>query len=287
MAITEDTLAYINYFISVYVGYFIVITGLIGNIINLLIFTQLKLFRDNQFAFYLTVASTVDSGQLILSMATRVTTTIYGYDPARTSLIWCRFRTYFNQLLAVISATTVCFAAIDQYLSTSHHIQLRQMSTFKLARRLVGVLIIFAASYSITFPVFYDIRANSTCAISNPVFTYYYSFVHLCILLGIVPVIISFLFSLFAYHNVRRIVRRHMPIVRRRLDHQLTAMILVRVALLIVTTLPYVSVRMYQIIDPVDQNNTYAVAVDSLIRIAFIMLNNINYSVIDFYFIYL
>ena len=286
MAITEDTIDYIDYFISIYVGYFIVIIGLIGNIINILIFTQLKIFRENQFAFYLTVASTVDSGQLILSMATRVTTTVYGYDPVRISLIWCRFRTYFTQFLAVISATTVCFAAIDQYLSTSHHIQLRQMSTFKLARLLVGVLIIFAASYSIPFPIFYEIRSNSTCTIYNPVFTYYYSLVHICILLGIVPVVISLLFSLFAYRNVRRIVRRQMAIVRRRLDQQLTAMILARVALLVFTTLPYASVRMYQILDPVDQNNTFAVAVDQLLRIAFIMLNYINYSVIDFYFVY-
>jgi hypothetical protein len=279
MAFVESTIVYITYFISVYIGYFLVITGLIGNIMNILVFTQLKLFRENQSAFYLTVASIVDCCQLIFTTATRVTTTAFGFDLTQTSISWCKLRIYFAQFAGITSTITVCFAAFDQYLSTSHDNQLRQMSTFKSAQRLVGILIIFAALYSITFPVFYEIRSTSGCSIYNSVFNYYYSFVHLCILLGLVPVIISSLFSLFAYQNVRCIVRRQMPIVRRRLDRQLTAMILLRVALLILTTLPYVSVRMYRILNPVDQNNTFAVTMDQLITFASTIIYAVNFSV--------
>ncbi|CAF5084844.1 unnamed protein product, partial [Rotaria sp. Silwood1] len=46
-----------------------------------------------------------------------------------------------------------------------------------------------------------------------------------------------------AYQNVRRIVRRHMSINRRKLDQQLSAMILIRVGFLVVMTLPYVLQR--------------------------------------------
>ena len=46
---------------------------------------------------------------------------------------------------------------------------------------------------------------------------------------GLLPIFVSSLFSLLAYRNVRRIVRRQIPMDRRRLDQQLTAMIFMRV----------------------------------------------------------
>ena len=80
------------------------------------------------------------------------------------------------------------------------------------------------------------------------------------------PIAISTFFSLLSFSNVRRIVRRQIPIVRRRLDRQLTAMILVRVALFVITITPFVCIRAYQLNQSVDSTNSYAVAVDQLIR---------------------
>ncbi|CAF4762180.1 unnamed protein product [Rotaria sp. Silwood1] len=233
MASEEQTIVFMTYFISVYLGYFIVIIGVIGNIINILVFTQLKLFRRNQSAFYLTVASIVDSFQLIFAMSTRITATVIGFDLTRTSLIWCKLRVYLIRSTRIISIITICFAAIDQYLSTNSHIQLRQLSTFKLAQRLI---------------------------------------------IGLLPIFISSLFSLLAYQNVRRIIRRQMSIVRRRLDRQLTAMILLRVALFVITTLPYISFRIYQINTSVNYHYTDSVGIIELINATLITIYNIDYS---------
>ncbi|CAF4660510.1 unnamed protein product, partial [Rotaria sp. Silwood2] len=52
---------------------------------------------------------------------------------------------------------------------------------------------------------------------------------------------------ILAYRNVRRIVRRQMPIRRRKFDQQLTAMILIRVIFLIITISPYVLERIYAV----------------------------------------
>jgi hypothetical protein len=284
MASTEQTIVFINHIISVYVGFFIIITGFIGNIINILVFTQLKLFRRNQSAFYLTVAPIVDCCQLIFTTCIRVIAAAFSFDPTQTSLIWCKLRIYLAQCGATISLATVCFAAIDQYLSTSYHNRLRQISTFKLAQRLIGILIIFTALYAIPFPIFQEIRPSSGCATYNPTFNYFYSFVHLCIILGILPIVVSSFFSLLAYQNVRRITRRQMPIVRRRLDRQLTAMILVRVALFVITTSPFVGSRIYEINNSVDENNnSYSIAIQQLIKTTFIALYNINYTVFDIF----
>jgi hypothetical protein len=102
--------------------------------------------------------------------------------------------------------------------------------------------------------------------------------------IGVLPIVVSSLFSILAFQNVRRIVRRQIPVVRRRLDRQLTAMILVRVALFVITTLPYVIFRTYEINDPVDVTDNYAFALDVLIRTVVSLFYNVNYSVFDFLF---
>jgi hypothetical protein len=286
MTITEQTIGLMTFIVSVYFGYFLIIIGLVGNIINILVFTQLKRFRRNQSAFYLTVAAIAGCFQLIFTVSTRVTATAFGYDPTRTSLIWCKLRIYIAQFGGVISMIILCLTAIDQYLSTSSDIRLRQISTFKRIRRLVATLIISAALYSIPVAIFHDIRSKAGCIIYNPTYSYYYSFVHLCIVVAILPIIVSSLFSILAYRNVRRIIRRQIPIVRRRLDRQLTAMILVRVALFVITAIPYAAVRTYQLNRPVNQNDTYAVAVNRLLQNIVTTLYNLNHSVFDFLFFF-
>jgi len=281
---SAGTINSITYYLSIYGGFFLIITGLIGNIINILVFTLLKIFQKNQSAFYLIVGSIVDCYLLIFSTATTVTTTAsFGYDVTQTSNVWCKIRAYLTQFGGTVLPTTICFSAIDQYLSTSYHNQLRQMSTFKLAQRLTGILIILAALYSISFPIFEEVHPISGCAIYNSAYNYYYSFVHLCIVLGILPIVVSSFFSFLAYQNVRRITRRQMPIVRRRLDRQLTAMILVRVALFVITILPFVIYRTYELNNSVDQNDAYAVAVDQLIKMVVTRFYNINYAVVDLF----
>ena len=274
---SEYTLEAVNYYLTVYAGYATVIPGLVGHMINILVFTKLKLFRGNPSVLYLTIGSIFDCWQLLFLTTPRFASVASGYDATRMSLFWCKFRGYLIVTGAVILTTNICFAAIDQYLSTSYYLRLRQMSNYKLAQRAVAVLIILALLYGVIFLFFFEIQI--TCGTFNPGFNYFYSFVHFCLFTGLFPIVISLLFSCLAYQNVRRIVRRPAAGGRRRLDHQLTAMILVRVALFVCTTIPYVSLRIYQINHSPDPNNTYAVDVDQVIRTCFNVTYTINTSV--------
>ncbi|CAF4663865.1 unnamed protein product [Rotaria sp. Silwood1] len=224
---------------------------LLRNIINILVFTQLKLFRRNQSAFYLIIASIVDSCQLILGID-------LVFDVTRTSLIWCKLQAYFAQFTRIISTIIICFAAIDQYLSTNYYIQLRPLSTLKLAQHLIGILIIFSFLYCIPFLVFHEIHPNTD--------------------FGTLPIFISSLFSLLAYRNVRRIIRHQMSILRRRLDRQLTAMILLRVTLFVIASLPHTSYEIYELNNPVVDDHSYSAVLSELIEIIFITILKINYS---------
>jgi len=90
---------------------------------------------------YLTVASIVDCLQLTFASTTHVTTTAFRFDPTTASDVWCKLEAYLTRLGGTVLIAIICFADIDQYLSTSYHNQLRQISTFTLAQ--YRIIIIF------------------------------------------------------------------------------------------------------------------------------------------------
>jgi hypothetical protein len=92
-------------------------------------------------------------------------------------------------------------------------------------------------------------------------------------------------FAFLAYRNVRRIVRRQIPIVRRRLDQQMTAMVLTRVILLVCLVSPYTIYRIFIINFPISQSDPMKYAIGRLVQAIFFTVLNLNYTVKMFYFI--
>src|SRR5205085_4869252 len=95
------------------------------------------------------------------------------------------------------------------------------------------------------------------------------------------PITISTFSATLAYFNVRRIVRRQVPIVRRRLDRQLTAMVLTKVAFLVVTTLPFVIFRIYTLNRSIDPNDSVRLAIEQLLFTITSSLFFVNSAVSD------
>ena len=213
-----NILSFIQQFSS-YSNYIIFTIGITGNILNILVFTGLKTFRNNQCAFYLTTEAISNIIQLIISFLVRILITLYGTDPTGSVLFWCKLRGIIIILCTVISFSAVCFAAFDQYLSTNHQFYLREKSTIKLAKTLVLIATCFSLLHIIPFGIFVKIQSSS-CLVFDPTMSNYISYFYYPVLTGILPIFIASLFSFFAYQNVRRIVRRQIAIIRRRLDRQ-------------------------------------------------------------------
>jgi hypothetical protein len=127
---------------TIYVCFIILFAGIFGHLIDILIFTSSKLFRKNQTAFYLTIESIVNCLILLLSFTSRIAINGFNNDLTQTSIVWCKLRQVFATSFTLLSLTIVCFASIDQYISTSYNPYLKQMSTLKLAHRLTLIAII-------------------------------------------------------------------------------------------------------------------------------------------------
>lgn len=233
--------------LNLYSSYIIFFVGLLGNVLNIIVLSKVKIFRGNCCAFYIFVESIISLFLLLQYIINEFFQIIYQTDPASLSLIYCKIRTTLGQSCRILIACIVCFEALDQYLSTHHRFNVRQMSTLKLARYLIAIATIFCIAQTIPYIIFYDIIRPYGCIITNQGLKIYYSFVYYILLNGFLPIFISSLFSLLAYRNVRHLVRRQVPTERRKLDHQLTAMIFVRVVFFIIILLPYTIFRIYSL----------------------------------------
>ncbi len=265
---------------SVYSGCILFIPGVIGNIFNILIFTQLKQFRDNRWAFYLTVDSICNFLYQFVYISVTILTVIYGDDGTAHSLFWCRLRYMLPVALVLTAFYTICLAAIDQFFSTNYRFNLlRQLCTLKLAHRLTFVCICFWIAHSIVFGLFFYIQPPFGCSIVNSIFLRYSTYFYYPVLIGVLPITIASFFGILAYRNVRHIIRRQIPVARRRLDQQMTAMILTRVISFVCLALPFTIYRIFTLNYPISQNDLMKYAIERLVQVILISWISLTYTV--------
>lgn len=276
---TEEEIYNVFRYLINLLSFIILFGGLIGHIIDILVFTSSRRFRNRPSAFFLTVESIVNSVQLIISFSSRIAINGFDDDLTRTSLAWCKIRSAIATSCTLISLTIVCFAAINQYLSTSFQSYLKNLSTLNFAHSLTGIAIIIWGLHGILFLIFMDNKSTIKCTVVNDIFLVYVTYIYYLILTGFLPIIIMSVFAILASHNVRAIVRSNIPIFRLRIDQQLTAMIIARVAFSVIITLPYVLFRVYSLRNQLLGRDPTSPAIAELIGTIAFALFYLNFSV--------
>jgi hypothetical protein len=264
---------------TLYTGYILFAFGIIGNAINILVFTQLKLFRNNRCAFYLTIESISSCLYQSIVFITIIFTSIYGDDGTGHFLVWCRLKYILGQTAVLIVFSMICCAAADQFFSTNYRLHLRECFTLKVARCFTFTFVCIWMIHSIIFGLFSGIQPSVGCVISNQIYLQYATFFLYPVLFGLLPIVIASFFSLLAFQNVRRIVRRQLPILRRRLDRQMTAMVLIRVVFFVCFAFPYSIFRIYAINFPISRSQPMPFAVRQLLQAIFTSFPALIYTV--------
>jgi len=276
---TIQTNSIVYHTLITFISFTVLFGGIFGNTANILVLTRLKLFRNNSATFYLVTESIVNVFQMLIPFTSRIAINSFDSDLTKTSLVWCKFRQVFSQIVALMTLSIICFASFDQFLSTSHYPYLRQSSTVRLARITVSSAALLSFIQAIPFVIYFEIRPLLGCSVYDAGIVIYTTYGYYFLLSGILPIFISSLFSILAYQNVRRIVRRQMAIRRRKLDQQLTAMILARVTFFILTFTPYVVVRIYILVSMKTQPSVTNTALVQIVSNISTLLSFVNYSV--------
>jgi hypothetical protein len=240
---TISPLTLISQQISIYYGIPVLAAGLIGGFLSVIVFLSLKTFRQSSCAFYLTVMSFVNIGQLFSGLLSRIMITGYSTDWTATSPFYCKFRYFLLQLCTLVSLTCITLATIDQYLATSSHPRFQQWSNLKVAYRLTTIFVILWSLHGILYLVFFAsgqslVNGKTSCMIINAIFGKYHTYGYFVILTGFLPISMTVLFALMAFRNIQQLAYRSVPLVRRELEKQLTMIVLVQVAINSFTLLP-------------------------------------------------
>ncbi|CAF1522942.1 unnamed protein product [Adineta steineri] len=245
--------------ITIYVGIPTLIAGILGGLLNTIVFLSLRTFRESPCAFYLTIMSIVNVGQMITGLLARILTSGFNIDWSLTSLFYCKFRLYCFQVCALISMTCICLAIIDQYLITCSRQRWQQWSNMTIARCLSAIFILIWILHTIPYLIYYNhVISNTTskvtCIVTNNTFQQYVTFGLIFIIGKLLPICMTFLFGILAYRNLRQMSHRALPIVRRELDKQLTVMVLVLVVCAFFMNMPYTIVYLLTAMPQLTQN---------------------------------
>lgn len=151
--------------------------SLIGNLINILVFTNLKIFHHNRCDFYLIVESIVGTAQVTQLLINQMwKLSINGVEPVTVSLAWCKLKTLLPQWFRLMLVSIVCFIAIDQFLCTNPVAHVRQLSSLKIAQSQIFFATILCLLHSVPFVVFLQIHPLLGCVITNTAWTNYLAF---------------------------------------------------------------------------------------------------------------
>ncbi|CAF1313874.1 unnamed protein product [Adineta steineri] len=229
------SLLYISQQVTIYLGFFLLVVGVIGNGINILVFSSVRTYRKSPCTFYFLIASIINVIYIIINLISRIVSAGYGIDLTRTSSTWCRTRQYLIGVFSLISITCSCLATIDQFLLTSRNAYLRSLSNIILAHRIVLIVVIVGCIHTIPCLIFFDISpVTKTCVNINAVYNYYV-IVYVLTVTCMIPVIIMIIFGYLTYRNI------HLTkvLAQQQADRQLIRMTLIEVVLVVFTITPY------------------------------------------------
>ncbi|CAF0795314.1 unnamed protein product [Adineta steineri] len=224
------SLLYISQQLIRYLGSFILIIGIVGDGINIIVFSSIRNYRTNPCTFYFLVAAIFNFLYIAICHSSRIVMNGFGYDLTRISISWCKIRWFIVYTLGLCTLTFSCLATIDQYFATSQSAYLRRLSNIKWAHRITIIVIIIWCLHNILLLLFYSIPSGTmACTITNSIFAAYippFYLIFVCTL----PVIIMALFGYLAYRNIQ-LTR---ALSEQQADRQLVKMTLIQVVLVAV-----------------------------------------------------
>jgi hypothetical protein len=228
------SLSYIGQQITIYVGLFLAVTGIIGNGINVLVFSMNRSYRTTPCTFYFLIASAYNIIYISMSLLSRIVAIGFGIDLTQTSTSWCKIRPITSASFIVASLSCTCLATIDQFFASSQSANIRRFSNIKLAHLLVSITTIVWLLHGIPSLVLYNISPTThTCINNNDAYIVYFSIYNIAFI-SVIPVLVMVVFGYLTYRNIR-LTR---VLAQQQADRQLVRMISVQIALVLISHTP-------------------------------------------------
>lgn len=137
--------------------------------------------------------------------------------------------------------TCICLQSIDAFFGTSRSVVLRQKSSIKIARFLLFLVGLIWAVHEISTLVFQDYITNgstSSCIITNAIYAFYRCYFVVPVLTIVIPISMMSAFGFYIYRNLH-IQALHENHMLSNFTKQLTKMVLLQIASVLIFQVPY------------------------------------------------
>ncbi len=225
----------ISEYLSIALGFIIFIVGIIGNLLNILIFLGLGNYRRNACSFYMLAGSIIDTIFVVVGLITRTLSQGFQIDFTIRSQVWCKLRSYILTTSSLSSFTCICLQSIDAFFSSSRSQIWRRKSNVQTARFLVIGFIFLWLCHESPYLYFQNLITSSngtlpTCVLTNTAYSHYRTYFLNLGLTLIIPLTIITVFGFLTYRNF------HTSNIRERhslssLTKQMTRMVLAQIAI--------------------------------------------------------
>lgn len=210
---TSFTLAILQFqsafrYSSLILGFILLIGGVLGNILNIIVFIKFGNYKNNACSLYMFVRAFIDLYILLAGLATRILTTGFQIDFTLMNRIWCKTRIGFLDINSQRTYTLICLQAIDAFMCSSPSVVVRQKSNIRIARYLIVGTLCFWFIHEIPYFILQElviVGGTPMCITTNTIFAQYRSyFVALCIV-TIIPIIVVSIFGFFTVRHMKTI----------------------------------------------------------------------------------
>ena len=244
---TISSFIYLSQKVTIYLGIPILIAGIIGSLINIIVFRSIKIFRQNSCVFYLTIMSIVNIGQLLTGFLFRIMIGGFNIDWTQYSIFYCKFGWYCLYVCALMSITCMCFATIDRFLASCRSPHWRKWSNIRVAHLVTAISLSIWMIYGIPYLIYNDLirllpTGQLTCTTTNVSFSQFNIYSSILFFGGFLPIFINSLFGLLAYLNGQRLSGPALPSIRHELEKQLTMIVFVQIIYNFIACIPFLLV---------------------------------------------
>jgi hypothetical protein len=202
----------LNRTINRYVPIPFLFLGIIGNILNILVFTR-RTFHNNICATYFLASTIFDSLVIIAGLLSRLLNG-FGTDPSQSSAILCKLRFFTTVFAGYTAAWFISLACVERYLSSSTNVHRRQLITMKRAYLSMAFIISFGfiifgeQFYCINInqqllgapQSCYQLQTNIQCQIVDSLMQFLFEI--------LTPTLMMIIFGFLTFKNVRQSRRR-------------------------------------------------------------------------------
>jgi hypothetical protein len=184
---------------------FIFALGNMSNLANLVVFGR-RTLRLNVCSWYFICLSLTHILLLNASCLLQIVIASTGYDITYDGVVLCKIVSYLFDLSFVLSRHFLCLIAIDRWMITSSSAWLRNQSSPKITRWLIIVSVAFWSIFTMQSAI--GFTSTPYGCIPPPGSTYLLFYSIYSIIVSLLPMLITSIFSILTLRNVRSSANR-------------------------------------------------------------------------------